>query len=136
MTLDSILDEIKKAEKIVILTHENPDGDAIGSATAMKLALNYLGKNADVIIPEYSKCFAFLPGMDEVKTKSNVEVYDLAITVDCADTKILKGYSKYFEKATTKIAIDHHGSNNMFADINYVNPVSPACAQVLISIFQ
>ena len=45
MTLDSILDEIKKAEKIVILTHENPDGDAIGSATAMKFAIEYLGKS-------------------------------------------------------------------------------------------
>lgn len=135
MTLDCILDEIKKAEKIVVLTHENPDGDAIGSATAMKFALDYLGKNADVIIPEYSKCFGFLPGMDEVKKESDVAVYDLAITVDCADTKILKGYSRYFENAIRKIAIDHHGSNRMYADLNYVNPVSPACAQVLVGIF-
>ncbi len=135
MTLDSILEEIKKAEKIVILTHENPDGDAIGSATAMKFAIEYLGKNVDVIIPEYSKCFAFMPGMSEVKRDSDVNKYDLAITVDCADSKILKGYAKYFEKANRKILIDHHGSNKMYADINYVDPVSPACAQVLVGAF-
>lgn len=135
MTLDRILDEIKKAEKIVVLTHENPDGDAIGSATAMKFAMEYLDKSVDVIIPEYSKCFAFLPGMDDVKTDSDVKKYDLAISVDCADSKILKGYSKYFENANSKISIDHHGSNKMYADINYVDPVSPACAQVLIGAF-
>ena len=50
-TLDSILEEIKKANSIVILTHQNPDGDAVGSALAMNLALKKLGKNADVIIP-------------------------------------------------------------------------------------
>ena len=67
MTLDNILEEINKAEKIVIITHENPDGDAIGSSLAMKLALNQLGKNADVIIPEFPKTFEFLPGINEVK---------------------------------------------------------------------
>ena len=39
MTLDNILEEIKKAESIVILTHENPDGDAVGSSIAMYLGL-------------------------------------------------------------------------------------------------
>jgi len=55
MTLDEILKQIKQAQNIVILTHESPDGDAIGSSLAMKLALESLGKNPDVIIPEYSR---------------------------------------------------------------------------------
>lgn len=135
MTLDSILDEIKKAEKIVVLTHENPDGDAIGSATAVKLGIEYFGKNVDIIIPEYSKCFEFLPGMNDVKSESNIIQYDLAISVDCADPKIMKGYTTYYEKALRKVSIDHHGSNKMYADINYVDPVSPACAQVLVAAF-
>ena len=62
MTLDNILEEIKNANTIAILVHENPDGDAIGSATAMHLALKQLGKDSDVIIPEYPKEFEFLPG--------------------------------------------------------------------------
>ena len=60
MTLDNILEEINKAESIVILTHENPDGDAVGSSLALYNALKNYGKNADVIIPEYSRCFYFL----------------------------------------------------------------------------
>lgn len=73
MTLDNILEEIKKADKIAIVVHENPDGDAIGSALAMKLALKQLEKDADVIIPEFPKVFEFLPGADKIKKESEVE---------------------------------------------------------------
>ncbi len=135
MTLDKIIEEIKKAEKIVILTHDAPDGDAIGSTLAMKLAIKSLGKEADAIIPEYSSCFSFLPGIEELKKESDVEKYDLAIALDCADNKILNGYERYFEKARVKIVIDHHGSNKMYGDINFVNPVAPACCEILVGIF-
>ncbi len=135
MTLDNILEEIKKAEKIVILTHELPDGDAMGSSLALMFALRSIGKKPDVIIPDYSHCFSFLPGTAEIKTETEIEKYDLAIAVDCADGKILCGYEKYFEKAKNKIVIDHHGSNKMYGDINFVNPVSPACCEVLIGMF-
>ena len=53
MTLDNILEEIKKANSIVLLTHEHPDGDAIGSSLAMLLALKVMGKQGDLIIPDY-----------------------------------------------------------------------------------
>lgn len=62
MTLDNILNEINKANTIVILTHENPDGDAVGSSLALYHALKAYGKNVEVIIPEYSRTFEFLPG--------------------------------------------------------------------------
>ena len=55
MTLDNILEQINKAEKIVILTHENPDGDAMGSSLAMYQALKNYGKNPDIIIPEHQE---------------------------------------------------------------------------------
>ena len=55
MTLDTIFEEIKKAEKIVILTHESPDGDAVSSSLSVKVALKQLGKEADVIIPQCPK---------------------------------------------------------------------------------
>lgn len=131
MTLDNILGEIKKANSIVILAHENPDGDAIGCCMGMRLALQQLGKNVDVIIPEYPKCFKFLPGIKETKKDSEIENYDLAIALDCATTKLLSTWNKYFESAKTKIVIDHHASNSMYGDLNYVDPKSPACAQTL-----
>lgn len=136
MTLDNILEEINKAEKIVILTHENPDGDAIGSGLAMYHALKAYGKNPDIIIPEHSKTFNCLPGVDEIKKESDIKHYDLAISLDCATIKMLNGFATYFENAKVKVCIDHHSTNTMFGDFNYVNPASPACSQILLVIFE
>ena len=130
MTLDEILKQIQKAEKIVILTHESPDGDAVGSSLAMKLIVEKLEKTADVIIPEYSRLFNFLPSAEAIMTDSEIKNYDLAISVDCATLKRM-AKKEYFENAKSTIVIDHHGSNTMYGDLNYVNPASPACCEVL-----
>ena len=134
MTLDEILEEIKKAETIVLLTHETPDGDAIGSSLAMKLALEKLGKKAELIMSSYAKTFDYLPEVNDIKKESQIEEYDLAISLDCATLKRLDN-NEYFEKAKKTIVIDHHGSNNMYGDINYVNPVAPACSEILLAMF-
>ena len=136
MTLDNILEEINKAEKIVILTHENPDGDAIGSGLAMYHALKAYGKKPDIIVPEHSRTFNCLPGIDELKTESDIEHYDLAIALDCAAIKMLNGFADYFENAKVKVCIDHHSTNTMFGDYNYVNPAAPACSQILLVILE
>lgn len=135
-TLDSILEEINKAESIVILTHENPDGDAIGTGLALYNSLKQIGKNPDIIIPDYPRTFAFLPCTDEIKKESNIAKYDLAISVDCATIKMLNGFASYFENAKVKISIDHHSTNTMFGDFNYVIPHAPACAQVLLVVLE
>jgi len=134
MTLDDIKREIENANTILIETHETPDGDAIGSSLAMYLALKSIGKDVDIVIPTHSRTYNFLPGANEIKTEGRDIKYDLGIALDCADTKRLKGYEELYEKAKVTISIDHHGTNTMYADYNYVNPVSPACAQILAEI--
>ena len=136
MTLDDIKEEIDKAQTIVIVTHEFPDGDAIGSGLAMYIMLKNMGKQVDVIIPKIPKTFNYMPYINEVKSKGNIEKYDLAISVDCSDIKIMNGFSEYFENAKKSIEIDHHSTNCMFGDINYVNPAAPATTQILVSMFQ
>ena len=135
-TLDNILEEINKANSIIILTHDNPDGDAIGTGLALYNALKKYGKNPDIIIPAYPHIFEFLPGTSEIKKESDIEKYDLAISVDCATIKMLNGFGKYFENARTRINIDHHSTNTMFGDINFVNPDAPACAQIMLVILE
>ena len=136
MTIDNIKEEIEKANSVVILTHECPDGDAVGSALAMYLTLKKMGKQADVIIPELPEVFNFLPGANEIKKEGNQEPYDLAISVDVTGLSRMTGFDKYFKDAKVKIQIDHHQVNEMFADYNFVNPTSPACAQNLIFIIE
>lgn len=135
-TIEGIKYEIEKAKDIVIMAHENPDGDAIGSSLAMYLVLKKMNKNVDVIFPEFPSTFDFLPGASEVKSEGKNEPYDLAITVDVTGVGRLSGYSKYFEDAASKIQIDHHEVNEMFADYNFVDPASPACAQTLIFVIE
>ena len=91
MTLDQILEEINQANSIVILTHENPDGDAMGSSLALYQALKNYGKDVDLVIPEHSRTFDFLPAIDEIKVEGR-EQYDLAIALDCATIKMLNGF--------------------------------------------
>ena len=136
MTLDDIRNAIHEAETIAILTHESPDGDAVGSSLAMKLALKKLGKDADVIIPEYSKTYSFLPDAENIKKETNIENYDLAIALHCGDKKRLNGVMQYFDEAKITISIDHHSINPRFADFNYVDHTSPACCQILIIVFE
>lgn len=136
MILDNILEEINKADDIVILTHENPDGDAIGSSLAFYGALKELGKKVDVIIPECPEIFSFLPWCEDIKKEGKEEQYSLAIALDCSDIKRLNGFARYFERAKVKIVIDHHGSNTMFGDYNFVNPDSPACCQILVTVLE
>lgn len=135
MILDDMLEEIKKANRIAILTHINPDGDAVGCSLAMYLALKSMNKQVDVIIPEHARCFNFLPAIDDIKLEG-AEDYDLAITLDCATQQRLTDPSQKFENAKVKMQIDHHVSNSMYADYDYVDPVAPACAQILIRVFQ
>lgn len=137
MTLDDILKEIEKAETILLLAHENPDGDAIGSAVGFCLALQNMGKTAEVLMNEYPANFNFLPGIENIKKEASFERYDMAIVVDCPDiSRVYKPYIEYFEKAKVTAEFDHHTKNSMFADYNIVNHVSPACAQILVSSFE
>ena len=136
MTIDNIKEEIYNAESIIILTHEMPDGDAIGSSLAMYNGLKSLGKNVEVVMANNSAVFDFLPGASEIRTEGTKTVYDLAIALDCGDIKRLNGYTEYFENANARIEIDHHGINTMFADYNFVNPAAPACAQILITVLE
>ncbi len=135
MTLDSIGEEIKKAENIIILTHESPDGDAIGSSLAMYNVLKRMGKNVEVVIPEYPRIFGFLPKAQDILAEPQREEYDLAIALDCADSRRLGSLKDVLEISKRTISMDHHSMNPMFADINFVDPVSPATCQILVVVF-
>ena len=89
MTLDNILEEIKKAKKIVILTHEMPDGDAVGSSLAMKHAIKSLGKDADVIIPQYSNCFNFCSSPDLPSRRNRIDSVEFWKIFPCSLSAVL-----------------------------------------------
>lgn len=136
MTLDDIKNAIDNSKSIIIFAHEKPDGDAIGSSLAFYIVMKNLGKTVDVIIPHFPDSYNFLPYSKEAKVEPSLEKYDLAVALDCGDLKRLDDPDSTFLKAETRINIDHHISNGMFGDLNYVDPVSPACSQILTAMFK
>ena len=138
MTLDEVIKQIDLANEILVLAHEQPDGDAIGSSFAMALALKNMGKNVDIFMKNIPRNFDFLPGRENVKQEPiEDKIYDLVIVLDCSSLdRLNKEYLPFFEDAKYKIEIDHHNKNTMFADLNIVNHVSPATCQILVSSFE
>jgi phosphoesterase RecJ-like protein len=137
-----ILAEIKKAKSVLLHCHPSPDPDSVGSALAMKYAIEQFGVKATVIKgdSEIPQAFMHFPGAGEILMKSFWEIdssdYDLFIIVDSA----LSGVSRL--KPVTElpsnmmvINIDHHKTNNGDGKINIVDPNYPAVAQLLYDLF-
>ena len=130
--MNNIIDEIKKVGNIVLLCHNNPDGDAIGSTIAMYYILKKLNKEVDIVIEKPPVRFSYIKGFELIKNTSNKE-YDTAIILDTAKEERINDPSNIVEKVSKKIVIDHHISNSNYGDVNYVED-SPACCQVIYNI--
>lgn len=130
---EEILSQIKELKNIAIYTHNLVDADSIGSAVALRLALEKLGKKADIfcedkIIP---KKYLFLPYAKEVN-KPVLKEYDLAIAVDVAAVqKLGREVSIQFRKFEKSIKIDHHLSSEDFAKLNFVDSKVSSCAMII-----
>ena len=133
--LESIKEKIYNAKSILILTHENPDGDAIGSSLGFMHGLKKLEKQVDVFIPCINKMFNFLPGVEEIKTEISEDAeYDLCVALDSSDLERLGVGRVWFEKIKDTVVIDHHITNQNYGDANYVNAVASSTCQNIIVI--
>lgn len=114
---------LKTCKNFAILTHERPDGDAIASSLAMywylmKEKSDLSEPNIDIIIPEFSRKFSFLPGFENIKTEPSSEHYDALIVVDVSDPNRIKGFNKISNCCSTTICFDHHEVFSL-KDCNY-----------------
>jgi len=98
---------IKQADRILILTHEDPDGDAVGSTLALKAALKKIGKSAQAVFTGRLKDFSYLLGFDEVRNSKLEASNDLIITIDTRNTGegLNLGYKKLPESRRINIVI-------------------------------
>lgn len=133
--MNEIFDLIKSSNDILLLSHESPDGDAIGSLIGMYNMLKNMNKVVDVVVPEMPDTFLYLNGINDVMISSNKE-YDLAIVLDCASKERIGQINNEIDKCKKTIVIDHHTSNKYYGDVNYVIPESSSCCQVLYYLFK
>lgn len=131
---EQVLEELRLAAKLVVVTHENPDGDALGSLVAMNDILLALGKDCLKFIderelpvpPEYR----FLP-LDDALTKAPEDVSDRTVVfLDCGNLE--RNPAEPFRRPGMHIVnIDHHHDNTRFGTVNLVEPEASCTAEIV-----
>jgi phosphoesterase RecJ-like protein len=134
----AVADAIRSHDRFLIVTHENPDGDALGSILATKLALDQLGKDSvmylygDAPLPtEYS----FMP-LAELRRKLPDDWRErVLLAVDCANERRIGPEPEPLEGAPLVVDIDHHHDNSRFGDVNLIVPNASSTGEVLRDVF-
>ena len=124
---------IREAETIAVCSHVNPDGDTLGCAAAMRLALLKLGKKVSLFcddkVPDQ---LDFLPGIGEMRIPTGEEgPFDLILSVDVSDRHRLGACGMLIEKSSHTAQIDHHESNPLFMEVNSVDKNAPAACLLI-----
>lgn len=129
---------LEQAEKIAIGGHIRPDGDCVGSCMGMYLYLkeNFPEKQADVYLEDIPESFKFLKDVSILRHEiDETEVYDLFICLDCGDLDRLGFSAPLFEKAKHTFCVDHHISNQEFAEENYVVADASSTSELVYNLF-
>lgn len=127
-------DEIKGMRTIGIAGHVRPDGDCTGSTLAVYNYICEYYPQVDVrlYLEQIPSIFHFMRRSEEIDSTYCDEMeFDLFISLDCGDTGRLGKAAKYFERAKHTLCIDHHVSNQAFADRNYIFPDASSTCELV-----
>jgi phosphoesterase RecJ-like protein len=132
--LEAVANAIREHDRFLITTHENPDGDALGSLLAMKLALTELRKDGvmflagDAPLPQE---YRFMPLAEVRRRAPGDAARRVLIALDCANETRLGPDPMLLEQAPLVVNIDHHHDNTRFGDIDLVVPDASSTSEVL-----
>ena len=144
--IKKIKDVLKKSSKILITTHMNADGDALGTSIALALLLKKLGKEVRIMTPnDFPEFLKWLPGQDMItihmknpkETQIWAEKGDLIFILDYNDPKRIKNAEKIIlESKAYKVLIDHHPNPVNFADLTISETDYGSAAELLYAIIR
>lgn len=129
------LSEILKDKQTVALGgHIRPDGDCIGSGMGLYMYLKnqYPAVSTDIYLEEISPVYQMIENTGEIRSEIPADKqYDLFICLDCGDEDRLGFSAPLFRSAARTLCIDHHISNDAFADINYIVPDASSTSELV-----
>lgn len=129
-------EKLKGITSVGISGHVRPDGDCVGSTMAV---YNYIATyhpeiSVDLYLESIPNVFHFLKNTDKIHHSSEEDkVFDLFIVLDCGDKERLGANVKYYEMATHTLCIDHHASNQAFAEENYIIPDASSTCELVFN---
>ena len=132
-TFSEIRTALRAAHRILVLSHCRPDGDAFGSTIAAALWLKNEGHEVTAWNEDgLSEKFSYLPESSLIsKPTAEVQQFDAVLVLDTAAKSRMGPVLTSKVRAPLWVAIDHHISNEKFADLNFIDPVAPATGQML-----
>ena len=136
--LKAVVDVLRSHDRFVVTTHENPDGDALGSLLAATLALRQLGKEASMYLAGHAPLpaeYGFMP-LEELTRQVPPEADGgVLLAVDCANESRLGPDPEILHQSPFTIDIDHHHDNTRFGDVNLIVSDASSTAEVLRDVF-
>src|SRR5947208_2821089 len=138
--LDAVVAALSIADRVVVASHENPDGDAIGSMCAARHALRQLGKEVRMYLHQDSPLpreYDFLC-LDEIEPTLRLAEVDgwTLLAVDCGNERRLGPDHKALREAfDTVVDVDHHHDNSRFGDVNLIDGRASSTAEILSRVF-
>jgi len=137
MTFNTALHQLQQSEDIAIITHVQPDGDAIGSCLALADILERAGKKKVTLYcqDKVPALLEFLHGHQKFKNSlEDGQQFDLSIAVDCSDENRMGTCFAVFKAGKKSMNIDHHVSNTFYADTNLVDIKAAATGEIIYRI--
>src|SRR2546421_3933896 len=136
--LTAIVDAVRGHDRFTLTTHENPDGDALGSLLAMKLALDQLGRDSVMVLHSDAPLpgeYAFMP-LAELRRRWPDDVSErVLVALDCANESRI-GDDEVLGRVPLTLDIDHHHDNTRFGDVNLIVPDASSTGEVLRDLFR
>ena len=133
MNRNEISELLSTQDRFVVVTHVNPDGDAVGSLLGMYLALREMGKKAWPLGDRpFPATYDFLPGVsDLIIDPIEVDSPHWIISVDVAEESRIAGNVSGFRDKARLINIDHHPTNPAFGDVNFIDSQATSTAELV-----
>lgn len=132
-----LCDILSGADDILLLTHRDPDGDALGAVASMAMLLEKTGKNVRVMLEDAPvNRLAFILGGINYMTKADPDdtfLPKLIVSLDCASSNRLGELEDDFS-SRVDLSIDHHASNTPFADATYTDAEACATCEIIYMI--
>lgn len=135
--MKEIKEKIESANEIIVISHERPDGDAIGSALAMGLGLEKLGKRVRIFVPDrVPEVYRFLKGIEKIEKLQNTKELhaDVCVFLDTANPIRLGSKTDLRGLGKLIVNIDHHVDNTGFGDINLIDPTAAATGEIVYEV--
>ena len=134
--LKTIAEKLFAAKKVVLFPHVNPDGDSVGSCSALSLALRQAGVECYVCVGDYPQYMKHINSETFTLDPDKVYGADIAVAVDCSADNRLDSRLEAFKSGKEKMCVDHHMNPEGYGEVYYIDEDAAAVSEIVFEIIK